>query len=976
MCYIFERNRVMSFAYEELMPHRIKNILLVASHYDSFLLAENERLSKSVFENILLQSSPKITRVPTGKKAIERIKESNFDLIISMTQIGDMDMDSFTQSVRAASPDVPLVLLSFNVQDTLNISALSRQRVNKIFMWHGDTRLFSSIINIIEDDLNFDHDSRIGVQTILLVEDSVRFYSSYLPIIYTELLKQTQIVITDELNPSRKLDRMKARPKILLAESYEKAWAIFSKYFTNIVSVISDVEFPWEKGSGKEAGITLAKKIKRKTGNLPVLLQSSHAEHREKALKIGAYFINKNSQDLGRKLKNFILENFGFGDFVFRLETGEEVARAQDLHSLLKTVRKVPVESLVFHAGNDHFSKWLFARTEFEIAYHIRPKKISEFKDGEDLRQYLVEVLHRFICKTQQGSILKFDRRFFDTSAPFSKIGSGSIGGKARGLAFADFILSKKNPAEDIEKITIRTPNTIIVATDVFDFFLEQNDILAQIEKAKTNGDIVAIFEKSRLPTYLIKDLQVIVKTMEGPLAVRSSSLLEDSKTQPFAGIYNTYMLPNNLPDRNMRLKHLINAVKYVYASTFSMEAMAYRKFSPHIPDDEKMAIVIQKVVGKFYPGSGRYYPCVSGVVQSYNFYPVYPLRSDEPVAHVCLGLGKPIVEGFNALRFSPAHPGNIHQFSTTEDYFNSSQNKFAALDMRRDIKDSYEDPNIRFYDIEEAKVDGSLSLVASTYSPDNDIFYDGVRKEGPSVVTFAPILKSGLIPLCEILLKITEYVKENMSTNIEMEFALSYDEKDKTAEFYILQIRPMVSRIFTKKVNFEGMNKKKIIFETNSALGDGKMEGIGDILLVRQETFSTMKTLEIASEIEKFNERLKSEGRSYILVGPGRWGTNDHLLGVPVKWDQISNVKVIIETRYPALLADPSYGTHFFHNITSLGIAYLTMTSDRKGRVNWGLLRKRKVEKRGKYVDLIRFKNGLDVRIDGTTGMAAVMEK
>ena len=976
MEYDFKENREhLNFAYEELMPHRIKNVLLVASHYDSFLLAENERLSEAVFENILLQSSPKIKRVPTGKKAIDEIKTGEYDLVIGMTQIGDMDMENFVRAVRRISLDIPLVLLSFNIQDILNISASVKKGVNKIFMWHGDTRLFSSIINVIEDELNFDHDSRIGVQAILLVEDSVRFYSSYLPIIYTEILKQTQIVIADELNPSRKIDRMKARPKILLAENYETAWKLFNKYTKNIISVISDVEFPYGKNEKKEAGILLVKKVKRKIEDLPVLLQSSNVSHKEKALKVGAYFINKNSPDLGSKLRRFILENFGLGDFVF-VVGGKEVARAQDLHSLLKTVKTVPASSLIYHAKNNHFSKWLFARTEFEIAYHIRPKKISEFKDGEELRQYLVEVLHQFISKTQQGSILKFDRRFFDTSTPFSKIGSGSIGGKARGLSFADFLLSRKDLIHDLPQITVKTPNTVTVATDVFDFFVDQNNIMPQIEKVQNDNETIEIFEKSRLPTYLIKDLEAIIETLRGPLAVRSSSLLEDSKTQPFAGIYKTYMLPNNHPNKSVRLAHLINAIKYVYASTFSKEAMSYRQFSPHIPDDEKMAVIIQKVVGKFYPRSGRFYPNISGIVQSYNFYPVYPLIAEEPVAHVCLGLGKTIVEGYHSLRFSPSHPRNIHQFSTTRDYFNNTQKKFAALYLGPDVKDNYDDPNVNFYDVQEAENDGSISLVCSTYSPENDIFYEGLREQGTRVITFAPILKSEIIPLCEVILRVVDYVKRNMVTNIEIEFALNYDAETKKSEFYILQIRPMISRSFNQKISFDDIDEKSVVFDSNLTLGNGRIDGIKDIVLVNPETFSTLRTHEIAMEIEKFNNELKKECRNYILVGPGRWGSSDSLLGVPVRWNQISNAKVMIETKYPGLFADPSYGTHFFHNITSLGIGYLTINSEKNGRVNWDLLKKKKVLKKLKYVSLIRLKKDLDIRINGSKGRAVIMER
>lgn len=964
--------------FEKLMPHRIKNVLLVASLYDSFLLADDDRLNEALFGEMLdssPRSAPKITRVATAEQAMEKLKRGSYDLVIAMIQVGETDMAAFFRSLKTGRPNLPVVLLSFNVQDIRNMVDDAREMADGICLWSGDTRIFSAIINIIEDARNFEEDAKVGVQAVLLVEDNVKFYSTYLPIIYTELMKQTQIVMAEELNPAKKTLRLRARPKVLFCSTYEEAWALYEKYKHNLLGVISDIEYPMGGACHSEAGLELTRKIKAENPDMPVLLQSSNLKFSEQAGALGASFMHKAAADLSKQLRGFITRYFGFGDFVFTDKNGTELARAADLHTMLKLLKVVPIESVLYHAGRNHFSKWLFARTEFEMAYHIRPKRISEFGNPEQLRKYLIETLHQFIYKTQLGTVLKFDRRLYDDSAPFSKIGSGSIGGKARGLAFVDFLLSKTDLENRWPGVTVTVPNTVVIAADVFDFFMEQNGLDAAINENRSNEETAALFERARLPDYVMRDLQALAEKIQGPLAVRSSSLLEDSKTQPFAGIYKTYMLANDAPDPARRLDELARAVKFVYASVFSREARAYRKLNPLIIEEEKMAVVIQRVVGRDY-GGGRHYPAFSGVMQSYNYYPVPPLEAEDPIAHIALGLGKTIVEGFTALRFSPAHPQNLHQFSTLGDFLANSQKRFIMLKtggLGGQLK--YEDePALAAAGLEEAEADGSLHLVGSVYSAENDRVYDGVSSPGRRLVTFAPLLKNEVLPLAEILRELSALGKEAMGCNIEMEFACDYDPASGSAVFYILQMRPMVSRSPVKKVSLKELSRENMLCLSAQALGNGAHKDIADLIYVIPETFDALKTREIAEEIGELNAKLLAEGRPYIIIGPGRWGSSDPLLGIPVKWHHISGSRIIIEAAYGDFIVDPSYGTHFFHNVTSLGIGYFTIhQTGPEAFINWDRIKAAAPSTELPHIRHLRFDRPLDIRIDGSEGRGAV---
>jgi CheY-like chemotaxis protein len=963
--------------FEKLMPHRIKNVLLVASLYDSFLLADDDRLNEALFGELPEsgRGTPKITRVATTEAALEKVKRGSYDLVIAMIQVGETDMEIFFRGLKAGRPELPVVLLSFNVQDIKNIPDSTKDLADGICLWSGDTKIFSAIINIIEDKRNFEQDSKVGVQAVLLVEDNIKFYSSYLPIIYTELLKQTQVVMAEELNPVKKNLRLRARPKILFCSTYEEAWALYEKYKGNLLGVITDIEYPKGGACHSEAGLELVRHIKAENPDMPVLLQSSNAKFAQNANQLGASFMHKAAPDLAKQLRAFIQRYFGFGDFIFTDTHGMEIARAADLHTMLKLLKVVPIDSIFYHAGRNHFSKWLFARTEFEMAYHIRPKKISEFGNPEELRKYLIETMHQFIYRTQLGTVLKFDRRLFDDSAPFSKIGSGSIGGKARGLAFVDFLLSKTDLEHRWPDVTVTVPNTVVIASDVFDFFMEQNGLDTMMNENRTNDENAALFERARLPDYVMRDLTAIVDKLDGPLAVRSSSLLEDSKTQPFAGVYKTYMVANNHPDPARRLDELARAVKFIYASVFSREARAYRRLNPLVIDEEKMAVMIQRVVGHDY-GGGRHYPAFAGVMQSYNYYPVPPLGAEDPIAHIALGLGKTIVEGYTALRFSPAHPQNLHQFSTLQDFLANSQKQFIALKTgREDAPLRYEEePALFTAGVEEAEADGSLELVGSTYSAENDRIYDGISEPGRRLITFAPLLKNDVLPLAEILRELSDMGKDAMGCNIEMEFACDYDPASGAAMFNIVQMRPMVSRSPVKKVSLKDLKPESLLCLSAQALGNGSVREISDLIYVIPEKFDPLKTREIAEEIGELNALLRAEGRSYIVLGPGRWGSSDPALGIPVKWHHINGSRIIIEAAYGDFIVDPSYGTHFFHNVTSLGIGYFTIHSTGPDAfINWEKLLAEKPLAELKYIRHLRFPKPLDIRIDGSEGRAAV---
>jgi CheY-like chemotaxis protein len=968
--------------FDKLMPFRIREVLLVAAPYDSFLLADDDALTELVFSEYLdlnLRYAPRVTRVSTAAEALERIAGESFDLIITMASTGNLEVAAFARSVRRARPGLPVIVLAFNTLEVAGLSDEDRAAVDRVFVWLGDPRIFMSIIKLVEDERNIDHDVALSsVQAIIVVEDSVRFYSSYLPVLYAELMKQTQLLMAEGLNLTHKMLRMRARPKILLAHDYETAWALFEKYRGNLLGVITDVQFRRDGKEDPRAGLELTRRLKERISDLPVLVQSSDETRSGEALAVGASFLNKTSPALLKQLQDFILRYFGFGDFVFRDADGREYGRASDLHGMIAALKTAPDESVRFHSDRNHFSKWLMARTEFEIAYRIRPRKAAEFADIGGLRRYLMETMHRFLQKTQLGTIIQFDGRYFDEESPFVKIGKGSIGGKARGLAFVNFLLSQTDLAGRVEGARITVPHTSVIATDVFDYFLEHNGLSAFLRQERSHEELETAFLKAELPGYVLEDLRTLVDRIHGPLAVRSSSLLEDSRSQPFAGVYKTYMLPNNDPDPARRLEQLARAVKLVYASTFSAEACSYLRFSTHLQDEEKMAVIVQHLVGRPRSGGGRYYPSFSGVVQSYNYYPVPPVSAEDGVAYVALGLGKTIMDGYRSLRFSPNHPHHLHQFSTTNDYLVNSQKEFLAVDLKAAAGElGYDrEPSMGWLGLEAAEADGTLAAVGSTYSAENDCVYDGVSRPGVRLVSFAPVLKNDLFPLPEVLRTIIAAGREAMGSHVELEFAVNLDPDDEgLREFAILQMRPMISRWSSQKVRVDGLPAERILCESPRSLGNGYVGGVADVVYVKPETFDSARTVEIAAEIGRVNEALRREGRHCLLIGPGRWGSADPCLGIPVRWNQISESRVIVETTLEGFVIDPSYGTHFFHNVTSLGLGYLTVHGAHGGgTLRWDWLAAQPAAGETELLRHVRLPEPLDIRLDGSTGRGVIL--
>ncbi len=968
--------------FDKLMPNRVREALLVAAPFDSFLLADDDNLTELIFSEYLdlnLRCAPRVTRVSTPQEALDLMDRRKFDIVIAMGQAGMTDIGAFCVKAKKISPGIPVILLCFNMPDVMSLPEEDKKSVDRIFLWLGDPRIFMAVIKLAEDALNIDHDIGLSnVQAIIVVEDSVRFYSAYLPIIYAEFMKQTHLVMSEGMNLSHKMLRMRARPKILLASTFEEACSLYDKYKSNLLGVITDMEFSREGRPDPKAGIAFTKKIKAENFDMPVLIQSSDAASAHDAGEAGASFLNKNSPALLSQLQNFILKYLGFGDFVFRGAGGGELGRASDIYSMIELIKTVPGESIEFHANRNHFSKWLMARTEFEIAYHIRPRKISEFSDADGLRRYLIETLYQFIHKTQLGTVITFDGRFYDKDSPFAKIGKGSIGGKARGLSFVNFLLSREDFSKRFEGVKITVPATSVISTDVFDFFLEHNGLRHFAGLERSNDELYAAFDAAKLPSYIMRDLSTIADRIHAPLAVRSSSLLEDSRSQPFAGVYKTYMIPNNHPDPAERLEQLARAVKFVYASTYSAEAKAYMRSTSHLIDEEKMAVIIQPVAGRLYGRRERYYPSFSGVAQSFNYYPVPPMEHEYSVAYAALGLGQTIMEGRRALRFLPDYPHSLIQFSDIKSFLANSQNEFMALDMKNPAGGGYDsDPNIITLPLDSAEKDGVLADLGSVYSPDDDAVYDGISRKGVRLVTFAPILKNDLFPLPEILKFLLELGKQAMACHVEMEFAVTLGRGGgEASEFHILQMKPMLSRWNTQKVRLADEDSGRIACRSEMTLGNGYISGICDIVYVNPGSFNPADTVVIAAEIGNINRILSAEGKSCLLIGPGRWGSADPWLGIPVKWNQISASKVIVEAAIEGFDIDPSYGTHFFHNVTSLGIGYFTVNKPKnRGDIDWNWLDGLPALFQTRYLRHIRLDKPLDIRIDGSSGRGVILK-
>lgn len=969
--------------FQNLMQFRVREILLVSSLYDSFILEEEGQLYEMIlsqYQTLNLSQAPNITRVSVGSEAIRMAKDlRRFDLIVTTPNLSDMTAVEFAQKMARTKLGIPVVLLTYDTQELTDLAAHYDISIfEKVFIWQGDHRILISIIKYIEDRKNVAYDAGVGgVQVILVIEDNIYFYSSFLPLIYLELFRHSHSLISEAINISHKILRMRARPKIILCSTYEEAWDYYKKYEDCILGVISDIEFPCDHQLDEKAGIRFAREVKRSHFDIPVLLQSDSPKFEKTARKLEVSFLIKTSPTLHKDLRRFMTQSLNFGDFVFRLPDGTEVGRAANLRTLEKQLHTIPDESLTYHGERNHFSNWLKARTEFWLAHQLRPQKVTDYKDVDSLRRNLIISLHDFRKAQYLGSISDFDAETFDTSSGFARIGSGSLGGKARGLGFANSLIASFKLADHFEDVRISVPPTVVLATDIFDRFIDDNDLRDFALKSEDDTALVKRFLKGLLPPETVEHLRDFLTLIRYPLAVRSSSQLEDSRYLPFAGIYATYMLPNNHRSLDVRLEELVSAIKRVYASTFSTHARSYLKSTPYRLEEERMAVIIQKLVGSRH--GDRFYPGISGVVRSHNFYPLPPMKSRDGISSVSLGLGRTVVEGGSTIRFCPRYPQHLNQFSTVEDYIRYSQKDFYALKLEDpdDTGSHTREMKLHKYHLEEAEADGVLSYIASTYSPENDNITVGTGRDGIRLVTFAPILKNKLMPLPKILEIVMEMGSWGMNSPVEIEFAVDVVERPASPrEFGFLQIRPLVQSHEIDESEFDDVATEQLICRSDQVLGNGTIDNIRDIVVIDKDRYDRSRSHEVAAEIRQFNQQLVAAGRPYLLIGVGRWGSADPWLGIPVKWDEISGARAIIETSFKDLKVELSQGTHFFQNITSFRVGYFTVKGDTSSCfVDWKWLGKQKGSGKNKFTRHLRFRKPLVVRMNGHTNQGVILK-
>jgi DNA-binding NarL/FixJ family response regulator len=964
---------------DSLWPFQVREILLVASLYDSFTLAEDGRLAEQLFGELhtsSLSAPAYLTRVSTAEKALEKLRQRPFDLVITMARVGDISAQEFGEKAKELYPDMPIHLMTYDTRELGALEGTGRRPrgIDRVFVWRGDVRLFLAVIKLVEDQLNVEHDTEVGqVRVIILVEDSIPFYSSYLPMLFDAIMKQTASLMQEGVNTTQKLLRMRARPKILLANTYEEAWELCEKYGDVLLGVISDVRFPRNGRQDAGAGLELLRSIRAEKPYLPMVLQSSDRAAAEKAREVGATFLWKRSRTLLQEFRQFMLENLGFGEFVFRMPDGRQVGRASDLLEMVSVLETVPEESLQFHGSLNHFSNWLMARTEFSVATALRTRRVSDFESVEEMRDFLRQTLLHYRHRSRRGLVQDFDATRFDASSEFVRIGGGSLGGKGRGLAFVHELLNRHGVESHYPGVRIFVPPSAVLGTEVFDRFLEWNKLHEFALRETDDEEITRRFLASRMPRDVVADLAALLDRVRYPLAVRSSSLLEDSHYQPFAGVYSTQMLANADSDPEVRLQQLLDAVKFIYASTFFRQAKAYVDMTPNRMEEEKMAVVVQQIVGT---RSGRYvYPHASGTASSYNYYPVGAMKPEEGIASVALGLGKQVVEGGRAVRFSPAHPQSLPQFSRPEDILENAQRRFWALDVTRPLDFLAPDSNLVELDLAHAEQHGMLWAVGSTYSQEDDAVHDGISRSGVRLVTFAPLLKGQILPFAEVVQVLLEVGQRGLSGPAEIEFALNLEpERDGPKEFAFLQIRPLPI-VDSGETAIDEIAADRVFARSNLALGNGRSCEIRDIVWVRMDRFRRECTPEIAVDVGRMNARLSAQGRPFLLLGPGRWGTADHWLGIPVTWAQISGARAILEGDLEDVVVEPSQGTHFFQNLTSYGIGYFHVHARTGGSVDRAWLESLPVEQETAWLRHAHLPEPLEVLIDGKRGLGAILK-
>lgn len=962
-----------------LMTKRIFNVLLVANPYDAFMLEDDGRIDEKIFieyMNLSLRYPPRFTQVSTEEDAWKQLGNTMFDLVICMPGSDNSDTFDIARQIKEKYPHIPLVVLtpfSHGIKERMEHEDLSI--FEYVFCWLGNTDLLVSIIKLIEDKMNLEHDIKeFGVQMILLVEDSIRFYSSVLPNLYKFVLRQSQEFATEALNEHQRTLRMRGRPKIVLARSYEEAMDLYNKYQNNTLGIISDARYPREGKIDPHAGIRFLTEVRSRDPFIPLILQSAEVSNKEFALSCGAQFIDKNSKKMNIDLREAVSENFGFGDFIFRNpNTMEEVVRVHNLKELQNAIFSIPAESFLYHISRNHISRWLYSRAIFPVAEFLKQITWESLQDIDAHRQIIFEAIVKYRKMKNQGVVAVFQRDRFDRYSNFARIGDGSLGGKGRGLAFIDNMVKRHAEFEEFENASVVIPKTVVLCTDIFDEFMDMNQLYQVALSDADDETILRAFLRAKLPDRLVEDFFAFFDVVKSPIAIRSSSLLEDSHYQPFAGIYSTYMIPY-LTDKYEMLRMLSDAIKGVYASVYYKDSKSYMQATSNVIDQEKMAVILQEVVGTQY--GDRFYPSISGVARSINYYPINDELAEEGTVSLALGLGKYIVDGGLTLRVCPYHPDKVLQTSEMEMALRETQTRFYALDLKNmgqnfSLDDGF---NLLKLPVKEAENDGSLNYIASTYDPYDMVIRDGIYPGGRKVITFANILQHDVFPLARILQLVQKYGQGEMRRPVEIEFAVNLNAAEKKGVFYLLQIRPMVDMKADLNEDLDAIPEDQLLLKSVNSLGQGIMDDIQDVIYVKTEGYSASNNQLIAYDIEKLNKRFLDEGKHYILIGPGRWGSSDTWLGIPVKWPNISAARVIVEAGLTNYRVDPSQGTHFFQNLTSFGVGYFTINAYMNdGLYNQELLNSMPAVEETKYLRWVHFDKPLAVKMNGKKKIGVV---
>jgi len=966
---------------QDLIRHRVHEILLIASAYDAFVMEEDGGLTEQVLHEYMGMSfgnAPRIWRAETAADAMQMLNETQFDLVIVMMRISDMDPKSIAIQIKEFNSSIPIILLAFDESELKQLPEnLLGTAIDQVFIWSGNANVFIAIVKQLEDKLNMERDIQLGdVRCIILIEDGPRFYSTILPLIYKEITRNIKRLMDKSLNDTERLLHMRARPKILLATTYEEAQDYFNKYKRNTLGIISDIRYPKDGIHDPEAGKSFVRWARSKDPSIPILLQSTYKINKQLAKDLNVNFVHKKSKTLLQELRDFIVSNFGFGDFIFKTPDGKVIDHVTDLKGLKKAIETIPEESLEFHAGNHHFSNWLAARGEFILASKIRPLNFRESTDSIKHRRLLIELVEEALALNKESHVVEFEPANFDSNKNFMRICSGSLGGKARGIAFSNSLLSERNFKNEFPNVTIRVPKSYVIATSEYDSFMLDNNLWEKAVNAKTNKIIDSLFQKAQLSKSIQNALQAIISEIKHPIAVRSSSLLEDSQYQPLSGAYSTYMLPNSDSKSNVRFKQLCAAIKKVYASMFHKEAIALIDSSVHSLEQEKMAVIIMELIGQSF--NNRFYPTFSGTTQSFNYYPVSYMQREEGIAYVAMGLGRTVAEGEKSLRFSPKYPAILPQYFSIKSTLANSQNSFYALDLAKNAKSLLygETENLNLYDLQVAENDSVLPWLGSVISNEDNVLRHSLKHNGTRVITFASILKFGLFPLADILKRLLEIGKRSLGCEVEIEFAVNlFKDKNKKPEFCILQIKPMVLGVSEDLIHDTELTKENVFCHSSLTLGNGRFNNIKDIIFVDPVKFKSAQSKEIAKEIELLTAQLNSK-KPYILIGPGRWGTADPWLGIPVKWQQISGAKIILEVGMPDFPVDPSFGSHFFQNVTSMRLGYFTVNhKSKEDFMDTDWLKDQTIVQELKFTQWIQTEDPLSVIINGHSGEGHILK-